>query len=43
MYYINMNSDEKRDKRYQISSQLDTIFPTIDISIFVESESQHPD
>ena len=33
---------EKRDKRYQISSQLDTIFPTVDISIFVESESEHP-
>ena len=33
---------EKRDKGYQISSQLDMIFPTVDISIFVESESEHP-
>ena len=33
---------EKTDKRYQISSQLDTIFQTVDISIFVESESEHP-
>ena len=44
MDYINMHPDRKRDKRYQISSQLDMIFPTVDIniSIFVESESEHP-
>lgn len=41
MDYINMHPTEKRDKRYQISSQLDKIFPIVDISIFVESQSEH--
>ena len=43
MDYINMHPDRKKGQTVtKISSQLDTIFPTVDISIFVESESEHP-